>query len=190
MDCREFRNKHVAFVDDLLPALEMDAMERHLLVCSSCARQDTKIRRSLLIVRNLPPIQPSPEFINRLNARLAELGPESRVDTLSSRSPFHPFASFAALAAGIAAVAYLTVETNNYFAHPADLPAAAPSTMAMVPVPNALPDLPRPTRTPMPLNSAALVASVPTGIPVWPAALMAGQSPMHFASIRASEEGR
>src|SRR5690242_3366418 len=63
MDCREFRNKHVAFVDDLLPAFEMDAMQRHLLACSNCSRHDTKIRRSLLIVRNLPPIEPSPEFI-------------------------------------------------------------------------------------------------------------------------------
>src|SRR5258706_14168703 len=101
MDCREFRNKHVAFVDGLLPAFEMDALLRHLHVCSSCARQDTKIRRSLLIVRNLPPIEPSPEFIRRLNTRLAELGPESRVDTVSWRSPLNSFASFAALAAGI-----------------------------------------------------------------------------------------
>ncbi len=189
MDCREFRNKHVAFVDDLLPAFDMDAMERHLLACSNCARQNTKIRRSLLIVRNLPPIEASPEFINRLNARLAELGPESRIDVMSSR-PLNPLASFAALAAGIAAVAYLALETNNYFAHPSDLPVGTASAMAMAPIP-VLPELPKPGRAaPMPLNSAALVASVPTGIPVWPAALMAGQSPMHFATVLASEAGR
>jgi len=191
MDCREFRNKHVAYVDDLLPAFEMDAMQRHLLSCSNCARQDTKIRRSLLIVRNLPPIQPSPEFISRLNARLAELGPESRVDRVSWRGSLNSVA-FAALAAGIVAVAYLAVETNNYFAHPDDLrlgAASTASTMAMAPIP-VLPELPKPARTPMPMNSAALVASVSTGIPIWPAALMAGQSPMHFASILASEERR
>jgi hypothetical protein len=191
MDCREFRNKHVAYVDDLLPAFEMDAMQRHLFTCSNCARQDTKIRRSLLIVRNLPPIEPSPEFISRLNARLAELGPESRVDRVSSRASLNSVA-FAALAAGIVAVAYLAVETNNYFAHPDDLrlgAASTASTMAMAPIP-VLPELPKPARTPMPMNNAALVASVSTGIPIWPAALMAGQSPMHFASILASEEGR
>jgi len=33
MDCREFQKKHVTFVDDLLPAVEMDAMERHLSEC-------------------------------------------------------------------------------------------------------------------------------------------------------------
>ena len=34
-----------------------------------------------------------------------------------------------------------------------------------------------------PMANAAFVASVPTGMPVWPAVLMAGQSPMHFASL-------
>ena len=31
MDCRKFRNNHVAFVDDLLPAFEMEAMQRHVI---------------------------------------------------------------------------------------------------------------------------------------------------------------
>jgi hypothetical protein len=35
---------------------------------------------------------------------------------------------------------------------------------------------------PEPSANAAFVASVPTGIPLWPAVLMAGQAPMHFAS--------
>lgn len=190
MDCREFRNKHVAFVDDLLPAFDMDAMEGHRFTCADCSRHDTRIRRSLLLVRNLPPIEPSPEFFDKLNARLAQLEPASRADVVG-RSSMQSFASFAALAAGIAAVAYLTVETNNYFAHPDDVPANTVSAMAMAPVP-VLPQLPKPARVaPMPLNSAALVASVPTGIPIWPAALMANQSPMHFATVLTSmEEGR
>ena len=45
-------------------------MQRHLDACSRCSRQDTAIRRSLMLVRNLPPIEPSPEFMARLNARL------------------------------------------------------------------------------------------------------------------------
>jgi hypothetical protein len=35
-----------------------------------------------------------------------------------------------------------------------------------------------------PISGAAFVASVPTGIPVWPAVLMAGQSPLQFASLQ------
>ncbi len=30
MDCRAFRNSHVAFVDDTLPGVEHQAMEEHL----------------------------------------------------------------------------------------------------------------------------------------------------------------
>src|SRR6476659_8394429 len=75
MDCREFRKRHVAFVDDFLSAVEMDAMHRHVRMCSRCSRQDTVVRRSLLIVRNLPTIEPSPDFMARLNARLREVGP-------------------------------------------------------------------------------------------------------------------
>lgn len=190
MDCREFRNKHVAFVDDLLPAFEMDAMRRHLLACSNCARQDTKIRRSLLIVRNLPPIEPSAEFITKLNARLAELGPESRTDVVSPWSPLNSFASFAALAAGIAAVAYLAVETNNYFAQPSDLRLGTASTVAVAAPPaESQAEQAMPVHV-IPMNSAALVATVPTGIPVWPTVLMAGQSPLHFANLVATEESR
>jgi hypothetical protein len=175
MDCREFRNKHVAFVDDLLPAFEMDAMQRHLSVCSSCSRQDIRIRRSLLVVRNLPPIEASPDFFNKLNARLAELGPDARTDVVARRGHLGSAASFAALAAGIVAVAYMAVETNNYFAQPEDFRLGAASSVASAP---AMPSMTTPTS----ITSAALVASVPTGIPVWPAVLMVGQTPMHFAS--------
>jgi anti-sigma factor RsiW len=86
MDCREFGKKHLAFVDDTLSAVDTAAMRRHLHVCSRCARHDTRIRRGLLLARNLPMIQPSADFMERLNARLRELGPIDRyaVATLSS----------------------------------------------------------------------------------------------------------
>jgi hypothetical protein len=171
MDCREFRNKHVAFVDDLLSAVEMDALQRHRNVCARCSRQDTAVRRSLLLVRNLPPIQPSPEFMSRLNARLQALGPSAQVDFVSPRPRLASVGAFAALAAGVVAVAYMAVETNHYFAPPAEI--------RLAPVVATLPEDPAPT----PMADAAFVASVPTGIPVWPAVLMAGQAPMRFAEL-------
>lgn len=176
MHCREFRNKHVAFVDDLLPAAEMAAMRRHLNACSGCARQDSQIRRSLLLVHNLRPIEASPEFMTRLNARIAQLEPVDRDDYVRPRSSsFGSAASFAMLAAGLVAVAYLAIETNNYFGQPGDINVVSASTIAAA---NAPMDL-----GPATISNAALVASVPTGIPVWPAVLMAGQSPMRFASL-------
>src|SRR5579871_3400945 len=116
MDCREFKNNHVGFVDDLLPLVEMRAMQRHLAHCPRCSRLDTAVRRSLLLVRNLPPVQPSADFVTRLNERLRELGPEARVDA-ASRWPHLPaWGAFAAVAAGLAAVTYLSIETTRYFA--------------------------------------------------------------------------
>ena len=172
MDCREFRNKHVAFVDDVLPAAEMRAMERHRASCLRCSRHDTSIRRSLLLVRNLPHIEPSPDFMVRLNQRLERLGPEARVDVVAPRPYYPSLTTFAALAAGLVAVGYMAVETTHYFN-----PAAA--ERHIVPLATVVPALePAPA-----ISSAAFVASVPTGMPVWPAMLMAGQAPMHFANL-------
>jgi hypothetical protein len=168
MHCREFRNNHVAFVDDLLPACEMDAMWRHLANCSGCARQDMRVRRSLMLVRNLPPIEPSADFVRRLNDRLAAIEPDvRRDDAIRSRVSFAALGSAAAVAAGIAAVAYFSLETMRYYAPAADLASTGTPVMASAPVP---------------ISNAALIASVSTGMPVWPVVLMAGQSPMQQLS--------
>ncbi|HEY4132956.1 MAG TPA: zf-HC2 domain-containing protein [Gemmatimonadaceae bacterium] len=180
MDCREFRNKHVGYVDDLLSAVEMDAMQRHLLTCSNCSRRDTRVRRSLMLVRSLPPIEASPDFMRRLNARIVDIGPVSRTDRVAPNG-FLPngylpsLSAFAALAAGIAVVAYMAVETSHYYAPAQDV--SSPSLVASSPDPEGA----------AAIANAALVASVPTGIPVWPAVLMAGQSPMRFASMEFGE---
>jgi anti-sigma factor RsiW len=177
MDCREFRNKHVAFVDDLLPAVEMDAMQRHLSACSKCSRQDTRVRRGLMMVRSLPPIETSPDFMRRLNDRIAEMGPVSRTDRIGTNAALLPsFGAFAALAAGVAVVAYMAVETSHYFA-----PTPDSQTASLV---ASTPDADLSAA----ISNAALVASVPTGIPVWPAVLMAGQSPLRFASMQFSDD--
>jgi len=169
MDCREFRKKHVAFVDDFLPAVDMEAMHRHVRMCSRCSRHDTVVRRSLLIVRNLPTIEPSPDFMARLNARLREAGPVSRVDYVVPRTHIPSLSMFAMLAAGIAAIGYITLHSAQYFrSEPQPLPAVVAS----------VPEAPEP-----PIASAAFVAGVPTGMPVWPAVLMAGEAPLSFASL-------
>lgn len=180
MDCREFRNKHVAFVDDLLPAVDMYAMRQHLDACRRCARQDTAIRRSLLLVRNLPTIEPSPEFRRRLNARLAELGPATQLGLIAPQRSLASIGAFVGLAAGMAAVAYMAIRTATYFA-PMQAPGASTvATVQRVPAPI------QPTMI-APVPNAAFVASVPTGIPVWPAMLMIGDAPLRFANAEFSE---
>ena len=176
MDCREFRKKHVAYVDDLLSAFEMDAMDQHMASCSSCSRQNTSVRRSLLLVHNLRPIEPSPDFMLRLTERIGELGPISRTGSEEPTARFASVGSFAAIAAGVAIVTYMAVETTRYFG-------ATPSQPIAIAVPAHVP-LP-----PGPSMNAAIVASVPTGIPVWPAMLMVGEAPMRFASLDFHESG-
>src|SRR3954465_8947474 len=71
MNCREFRRKHDAYVDDTLSGVDIEGMDRHLRLCPQCAALDTRIRPSLLLAHNLPSIQPSTAFTERLQLRLA-----------------------------------------------------------------------------------------------------------------------
>ena len=166
MDCREFHNNHLAFVDDTLPAVDMVAMQAHLADCEACASHDALVRRSLMLFRNLPPIEPSPGFTERLNARLAALGP---VDYSRVPRGGPGVRGFVAAAAGVIAFGYLAASAFDW-TEPARDVRLAP-VIATIPEP-----------TPSPIANPALVASVTTGMPVWPAAIMAEQAPMHFAS--------
>jgi hypothetical protein len=121
-----------------------------------------------MIVRSLPSIEPSPDFIARLNARLEEMGPVSRVDLVAPRPYLPSVGAFAVLAAGVAAVAYKAIETTRYFTPPEDTRLVPVVASAFEPVP---------------IANAAFAASVPTGMPVWPAVLMVGQAPIHFANM-------
>jgi hypothetical protein len=175
MDCREFRVRHVGFVDDTLPAVEMQEMQEHLRTCARCSRHDTVVRRGLLIVRNLPQIQPSPDFMAKLNARLAGL--RMRDSRLEVRRSFR-FASgaFAALAAGLALIGYLALEAVNRLSRPVEV--RLPPVVATAPAPEAPQSL---------LENPAFVASFSAGMPVWSGVLMADQAPQHLTNAELRE---
>lgn len=167
MDCREFRNKHVGFVDDTLPAIEMDWMREHVGACARCSRHDTAIRRSLLVVRNLPRIEPSPDFMARLNARLHEC----EMDRHGPRQAGLPsLGRFAAVAAVVVVATYLALQASSG--------SAALREIRMPPVVAIASEPPS-----SPMADPAFVASVSTGMPVWPAVLMAEQAPMRFVNV-------
>src|SRR5919199_7013409 len=107
MDCREFGKKPLPFVDDTLSAGDPAAMRRHLQVCSCCARLDTRIRRGLLLARNLPGVQPSADFTERLNMRLRELGPVDRFAAAPGAYRGFSVGAFSVIAASIMTVALL-----------------------------------------------------------------------------------
>ena len=165
MHCRTFLDNHLAFLDLTLSEGEQEAMQVHLAECARCARRDTALRRGLMVLRNLPSIEPSPEFRARLDASLRAAGrvPPSR--TMGRRFGVGSLAA----AAGVAAVALLATSLL--------IGPRAPRTIVMPPV-LAM----RPALAPSLVNQG-FVASISAGVPVWTAAVMAEQAPVHFASM-------
>jgi len=178
MNCREFRRKHDAYVDDTLSGVDIEAMGRHLRLCAHCAALDTRIRRSLLIAHNLPSIQPSPAFTERLQMRLAhERALKARQHATAGlmmgmmtrhRSPFST-GTYVALAAGIALAAGLTISVT--------LASDADRTIRLAPVVASAPE-----PEPSPFATPAMVASMSAGMPIWPAVYVAQRAPWHLAS--------
>ena len=170
MDCREFRDKHTLYVDQLCSALEEKEMREHMRACPACSRQDTVVRRSLMLVRSLPSIEPSPDFRARLEARLRSVEPP----LAPRRSIAGSYAAFAALAAGVAFVAYLATDMVRQ---------SAPREIQLSPVVASIPEL-----EPSSVATSALVATVPTGMSVWPAIMVASQAPIHFVAAEMATE--
>ena len=171
MDCREFKQKHVAFVDDLLPGIDLVRMQTHLLECERCAHHDTLIRRALLVVRNVPEIRPSDEFSERLQARLRLVRTETRYNDHSTTFP--RLGTFAALATGVLAAGVLSVTVMQHGAPARDL--------RLAPVVASFPEIQSEPYS-SPLAPGAMMASASTGIGIWPAVFAAEQAPLHFAA--------
>lgn len=166
MDCRYFRNQHLAYLDNTLDDAELAAMQAHLAECEACSRHDTAIRRGLLLFRNLPAIEPSPDFSNRLSAKLQQLH-QADLRAAAYRGP--GVGSFIAAAAGVVAAGFLAAATLNM----------TPSVheLALAPVVASAPELP-----PSPIVNQGFVASASAGMPLWAAAVLAEQAPVHFAT--------
>ncbi|AHG88443.1 hypothetical protein J421_0906 [Gemmatirosa kalamazoonensis] len=184
MDCRSFRKHHVAFLDDLLPGELLVAAERHVRECAACAAHDTAVRRSLLLVRNLPSIELSDDFSARLAARLDDVRcgrcvvpDDVPADWAPSRAELlrtaiaSPVARkrLAAVAAGLLA---LTYAGDRWYQLHRDGDVELPPVIATMP------------ETPPMLVPPMLVTSASTGIPVWPAALLADQTPTNMVDAQ------
>lgn len=136
MDCRHFREQHLAYLDDTLPGDAMAEAQRHLLTCDACAAHDTRVRRSLVLVRNhLPEIEPSADFRDRLNARLATCRSEP-LDDLDAR-PVTPVGrrwpgrqAWLAMAAGLGVVTTAALQLRDGTSAEPQLPPALASAPA------------------------------------------------------------
>ena len=179
MNCREFRKLHDAYVDAMLSGLDANRMAWHRDECATCARIDTRVRRALLVARNLPTIEPSVAFGPRLQVRLASeravLQAARPTRGITSRWSWQPLSvgTYSAIAAGLIAVAGLAGAASFAITREA-------SVIRMVPVIATRPESESSLTTP------TMVASMPAGMPLWPAVLVAQQAPWHFASDTAS----
>ena len=171
MDCREFNQKHVAFVDDLLPGIDLVRLQTHLLECERCAHHDTLIRRALLVVRNVPEIRLSAEFTERLQTRLRTVRSEPRFGDEPVGRP--RVTTFAAVATGVIAAGVLSVSVIQHAAPARDI--------RLAPVVASLPEIQSEPYS-SPLAPGAMMASASTGIGIWPAVFAAEQAPLHFAA--------
>lgn len=170
MTCNDFREQHLAFLDDSLPEAELVAMQRHVTECPSCARRDTAIRRGLLLCRNLSPIEPSADFAKRLNARIGQLREQEERVRAAFRGP--SVSGFFAVAASVLAVGVFAASAFDWTGPPPDI-ALEPAVVTSP----ALPDVP--------MMDHAYVASASVGVPVWPAVLLAEQVPMQVMGLQA-----
>jgi len=175
MDCRDFQEKHFAFVDDTLPGIELVSMQMHLNECESCARQDANVRRSLMLFRNLPLIEPSPDFSARLQQKLERAKAQ---DAAALQSGWSRRFTAAVAITSVVMLGYIAVSLREV---------DFPQDIVFPPVVASIPENPAATIT---APGTAMVASVPAGLPMWTAALFAEQAPAHFASIDLTSTAR
>ncbi len=180
MDCRRFRKLHLAYLDDTLSGDDTTQALQHIMACDTCAAHDTLVRRSLMIARSMPSIEPSSAFQERLRMRLAECRNEA-VAASTSRGmsdrprwsgglpvPLRSPRAIAAVAAGamIGTMLWRGIAGNT------------PPMIAMQPVIAS-----RPAEASVePYVSPALIRAMSTGNPVWPAAMIIEDAPNQFVS--------
>lgn len=173
MDCKSFRKQHLAYLDDTLSGEQMSAALRHVMACDGCAAHDTLVRRSLMVARSMPSLEPSADFQARLRERLAEC----RAEQAAGRQPDPTllagrlWRSPRAVAA-VAATAVLGVIGWN------GLPSNEVPELSMQPVIASQPALPKPA----PYITPALMQAMATGNPVWPAAMLIDDAPTYFVN--------
>jgi hypothetical protein len=172
MDCKEFRERHAPFVDLMCSAHDEHEMREHMRVCFECAQLDTRIRRSLMLVRSLPRIEPSPNFRARLDAKLRAVALEPAI---AGPKPMRfSVRAFVSIAAGVAFVTYLASDLVRR---------SEPPEIVMAPVVATLPQSDQ-----MHVATPAMVAAVPTGMSVWPAIMLASQAQIQFVAAELASE--
>jgi hypothetical protein len=179
MDCRTFRQQHLAYLDDTLSGDVTAEAQRHVLACDACAAHDTMVRRSLMMVRSLPTIAPSDDFTARLQARLAECkqetggADEAYLDDFLDAPPdrrslrvLRGSRVWLAMAAGVTVVGTVALRSSTGSATELELAPVLASAPAAPIVPT--------------MVSPQLLQAMATGNPMWSMAVLVDDAPAHF----------
>lgn len=178
MDCKQFRKHHLAYLDDTLPGEVMASAQRHVMQCDGCAAHDTLVRRSLMVARSLPTLEPSADFQQKLRARLAQCREEREAFRLDASPP--PLEMTPLRASGrssrtivaVAASAVLGLLAYQALQHATETPRSMQPVLAASPTPV----------SPSPYLTPQMVQAMSTGNPMWPAAMLVDDAPMQAMS--------
>jgi len=137
MRCAEFLDRYTDFRDGLITAsCDLRRFERHLARCQVCRRYDTALRQGVLALQAAAPIEPSPDFRRRLEARLQQERRRGGVGAqVPARAGVAGVAAALFVAAAIALVALEGVRRPEEARAPALPPAAFPKPVAHASVP-------------------------------------------------------
>jgi hypothetical protein len=175
MDCSTFKRKHDGFIDDTLSGVEMAAMREHLRQCARCARTDRSVHRALLVARNLPELRVSEGFADRLRARLQG----ERVGALPGASWSSPL-TLRWTAVSAVLVGVLAISGWQVLIRPDERPSRLPAVIATSPPADPFTGDD---------GASAFVASMSTGIPMWPALMLAEEGPLLFVASELQDNG-
>ncbi len=124
--CSDFIRKYSDFRDGLLSGAAHEAFTRHARECDRCARYDRVVSGGVAVLRDLPEVEPSSDFLPRLQHRVYHI--EDRAALLKSLKSSAPPLAFVGVALVLlGSVAYLTDS------------GAAPATVELPPVMAAAP---------------------------------------------------
>lgn len=99
MTCHDYLSRHSEFVDGLMDAGTAARWRAHEEACNSCARYHRVVIRSLALLVDLPVVEPSDDFSERLQHRVLHLQDEmARHDRFAGSGALASLAIAAALA--------------------------------------------------------------------------------------------
>ncbi len=203
MDCKQFRKEHLSYLDNTLSGEATTAAQQHLLACDVCAAHDALVRRSLMVVRSLPALEPSDDFRIQLRERLAAcrsddgtypIGDELGLPRQRSPRPF-----MVVTACLVLVVVTFQGMGEGTSASPS-MHAAPVAQQSLVSVPPPLSPsglvsahmaLPVPGSVVVPSYvTPALIQAMATGNPLWSATMLVEDAPMQMVGTHFSFEMR